>query len=310
MKKISIVIPCYNEEKTLNDLYSRVEKVFEDLPEYDYDVIFFDDYSKDNTRKIITDICSKDKRYKAIFNARNFGFHRNVFNALTYPDSDAVFLMFGDLQDPPEYIPEFVSKWEAGAGCVVGQRDSDEDNVFMKIMRTGYYGMIDMFSQKKHIRKMDGYGLYDKAFVSVLRQIDEVEPYMKSIIDEYGMETEIVNYHQERSGRGKSNFNFWRNYDFAMHGLTSSTKMLMRLATFVGLIVGLFSFIYAVSVIVRKFLFWDSFPIGLASIQTGVMLLGSVQLFFIGVLGEYILSINDRIQKKPRVVIQEKINID
>lgn len=310
-KTISVVVPCYNEGSSIYQVRDRVRAVFEgELSRYDYELIYVDDYSTDNTRAEIENVCSEDKRCRAVFNARNFGFHRNVFNSFFYASGDAVFMMFGDLQDPPEMLPQFVEKWEQGHQCVVGQRTGDTDTAFMRFMRGSYYRMIDTLSGKQHLHNMDGYGLYDREFINVLEQIREVEPYLKSVIEEYGMNLCVIPYEQKASGRGHSNFNFWKNYDFAMHGLTSSTKLLMRLATFIGLSVGALSFIYAMYVFIRKLIEWDSFPLGLASIMVAVTILGSVQLFFVGVLGEYILSINERVVSKPRVVISKKIGFD
>ena len=311
MKKISVIVPCYNEEKSICDIYLRVKAVFEKrLPNYDYDIIYVDDASPDHTEKAIREVCSLDPQHcKAVFNATNFGFHRNVFASFSYTDGDAAFLMFGDLQDPPENLPAFVAKWEAGYKVIVGIRSSSDDNTFMRLARKSYYSIINILAQKKQLENMDGYGLYDREFLSAISGIEEVAPYLKAVIDEYGMNVTTIPYSQNKGARGKSNFNFWRNYDFAMHGITSYTKMLMRIATFVGLIVGVFSLIYAAYVFIRKLLFWDSYPLGIAQIMVALLLLGSIQIFFIGILGEYILTINERAAKKPRVIIAETINL-
>ncbi len=310
-KKISIVVPCYNEENSIHELRDRVTKVFQnDLPQYDYDIIYVDDYSSDQTRDRIKEVCGQDRKCKAVFNARNFGFHRNVFQSFQYGDGDAVFMMFGDLQDPPEMLPEFVKKWEGGYKCIVGQRTADKDNLFMKFMRRCYYRMIDLFSKTSHLKNMDGYGLYDRFFVDILAQIEETSPYLKATIEEYGIGLCSIYYKQEATFRKKSNFNFWRNYDFAMHGLTSSTKFLMRLATFFGMVLGILSIIYAIYVLIRKLIDWDRFPAGTASIMVAVTLIGAALLFFVGIMGEYILSINERSAKKPRVVVGQKINFE
>ncbi len=311
MKKISVIVPCYNEENSIHDVYHRVKAVFQnELPGYDYDIIYVDDASPDHTEKAIREVCFLDPQHcKAVFNATNFGFHRNVFASFSYADGDAAFLMFGDLQDPPENIPSFVAKWEEGYKVVVGVRNSSDDNAFMRFARKSYYRIINILAQKKQLENMDGYGLYDREFLSAIRGIEEVAPYLKAVIDEYGMNVTTISYSQNKGARGKSNFNFWRNYDFAMHGITSYTKMLMRIATFVGLIVGIFSLVYAAYVFIRKLLFWDSYPLGIAQIMVALLLLGSIQIFFIGILGEYILTINERAAKKPRVIIAETINL-
>ena len=310
-KVISVVIPCYNEEKSVNDMYERLLKIFnEQLSSYAYEIIYVDDFSTDNTRKEIRKLCDIDKHVKAVFNATNFGFHRNVFSSLTYGSGDAVFLLFGDLQDPPEMLPKFVEKWEEGKKVVIGQRSKSDEGKIMTFMRFLYYKIIDWFSDRKQISLFTGFGLYDREFTEVLSQIDDIQPYFKEVVAEYGMDIEIIKYEQAKSERGKSNFNFWRNYDFAMQGITSSTKLLMRLATFVAVIIGLVCIGIAVFVFINKILNWDTYPAGTATLIIGIFFLGAIQLFFIGILGEYILSRNGRVVKKPRVVIGEKINFE
>jgi len=309
MKKISVVIPSYNEEKSVRLMYDRLNSVFHThLPQYDYEIIFVDDYSTDGTRDAIRALAGEDKRVKAVFNARNFGFHRNVFSALTYGSGDATFMLFGDLQDPPENLPEFVARWESGAKVVIGQRRSSDEGFVMTGCRHLYYKLIDWFADTPQIARFTGYGLYDVEFIDVLRQIGDIQPYFKTVVAEYGIGLEIVQYDQAQSSRGKSNFNFLRNYDFAMQGITSSTKLLMRMATFVATFVGIICLGLATFVLVKKLIDWNAYPVGEASRTVGLFFLGSIQLFFIGILGEYILSINGRVVSKPRVVIGERLN--
>ena len=311
MKKISVVIPCYNEELSVMKMYARLKKIFsEELSRYDYEIIYVDDYSVDHTREYIEELCSKDTKVKAVFNAKNFGFDRNVFQSFQYASGDCVFMIFGDLQDPPEVLPQFVQKWENGAKCVVGQRKRSDEGRIMYLLRQLYYNVVDSLADLKQIKMVNGFGLYDRSFCDVLGKIEETKPFFKTILSEYGMDLCVVQYEQAVSNRGRSNFNFWKNYDFAMHGITSSTKLLMRVATFAGLFVAFICMCLAIYVFVRKLLFWDTYPLGAASIMVGVFFLGAVQLFFIGVLGEYILNINERVERKPRVVVEKTINME
>lgn len=229
-----------------------------------------DDYSTDKTRDEIIRVCKKDLCVKAVFNAKNFGFHRNVFQSYQYATGDCVFMMFGDLQDPPEMLPAFITKWEEGYKCIVGQRETSKEGRIKYSLRRLYYKIINMLSDSSQIEMVDGFGLYDRAFVEVLKEIDDTAPFFKAVLNEYGMDMCVVKYQQEATKRGKSNFNFWKNYDFAMHGLTSSTKLLMRLATFVSVFVGIICLGYTVYVFIRKLLFWDTYPLGSASIMIGV----------------------------------------
>ena len=177
-------------------------------------------------------------------------------------------------------------------------------------MRSLYYEAINILSDKSQIKQFNGYGLYDRSFIEILRQIDDIQPYLKQVVAEYSPDYDTIYYQQRASNRGKSNFNFYKNYDFAMEGITSSTKKIMRLSTICGVTLGIFSFIYAISVIVKKIMNWDSYPFGMASMTVGIFFLGAMQLFFIGMLGEYILSINMKTLRRPRVVVAEKINFE
>lgn len=310
MKKISVVIPCYNDEKSIGNMHRRLTEVFENsLAKYDYEIIFVDDHSPDSTWKEITAVCEKDSRCKGVRNAKNFGFSRNVFACLRdYADGDAVFMLFGDLQDPPENLPAFVEKWESGKKVIVGQKLTSKENRFVYGVRTLFYRIMGRFSAVNQIQHFNGYGLYDREFIDVLRQIDDPTPYLKGIVGEFAMDLEIVNYEQEESERGSSNFNFGKYYDVAMQGITAYTKTFMRIATFIGAFLGIVSVIIAVIVFVNKLLHWDTYPIGIPALTVGVFLLGAVILFFLGIMGEYILSINTRSLHRPLVVVGKKLN--
>ena len=311
MKKITVTVPCWSEEKSVAQMHQRLTKVFsEQLPQYDYEIIFADDYSPDNTREEIRKLCAVDKHVKGVFNARNFGFNRNVFASLRYGDGDATFMLFGDLQDPPELLPQMVAEWEKGHKVVVGQKTKSEEPWLMYSLRTLYYNVIDRLADSQQIQHFNGYGLYDKAFIDVMRQIDDPNPYLKGLVTEFGMDIKVVQYKQAESLRGKSGFNFMKYYDVAMLGITSYTKILMRMATFLGAVLGLFSVGLALFVLISKLLNWDSYPYGYATILIGVFFIGAVQLFFMGILGEYILSINTRSMRRPLVVVEEKLNFN
>ncbi len=309
MKKISVVIPCWSEEKSVAMMYQRLTKVFIDkLSNYNYEIIFVDDYSPDNTRVEIEKICDLDKRVKGVFNAKNFGFTRNVFASLKYGDGDAVFMIFGDLQDPPELLPEFVKKWENGNKVVIGQRTHGDENRFMYAMRSLYYKIIGTLSDTKQIQHFNGFGLYDKAFIEVIKELDDPAPYLKGIVAEFAMRQSVVPYEQAASNRGKSGSNFFKNYDVAMLGITSYTKTLMRMATFIGMGLGVVSALFAIFILINKLVHWNTYPIGIPTVIIGIFFIGAVQLFFLGILGEYILSINTRVLKRPLVVIEKMIN--
>lgn len=311
MKKITVTIPCWSEEKSVRQMYERLTKIFrEQLPSYDYEIIYVDDYSPDNTRKEVRKLCAEDSRVKAVFNARNFGFSRNVFASLLYGDGDATFMLFGDLQDPPELLPQMVAEWEKGKKVVIGQRTKGNESRLMYAMRSLYYKIMEKLSDSKQIEHFNGFGLYDRAFIEVMRKLDDPAPYLKGIVSELAMEQTIIPYEQAASNRGKSGSNFLKNYDLAMLGITSYTKILMRVATFLGAALGVFSCCLALFVLITKLLAWDLYSYGTATIIIGVFFIGAVQLFFMGILGEYILSINTRSMRRPLVVVGERLNFD
>lgn len=311
MKKISIVIPCYGEEKSVRLMYGRLKTVFDNqLSNYDYEIIFVDDHSPDGTWKEIENICKLDKKVKGILNAKNFGFIRNVFFTLKQGTGDATFMLFGDLQDPPELLPDFVKKWEEGYRVVIGQKVKSEESKVLYFWRSVYYKFIGSLSSTKQIQHFNGYGLYDRKFIDTMNDIDDPIPYLKGIVAEFSMNPFIIEYNQAESNRGKSGSNFFKNYDIAMIGITSYTKTLMRMATFIGGILGIFSLLFAMFIFINKLLNWNDYPVGTASIIVGIFFIGAIQLFFIGILGEYILSINTRVLKRPLVVVEKKLNFD
>lgn len=195
MKKISVIIPCYNEENSIEELYNRILDIFQlSLPQYEFEIIFVDDYSRDTTRVKIRKICEIDTRVKAVFNVKNFGFHRNVFESFKYVSGDCAFLIFGDLQDPPEMLPDFIKMWEKGSKCVVGQRKKTEEKFFIRQCRKLYYFLINQLGEKKQVQFMNGFGVYDRSFIDAILQIDEVSPYFKAVISEYGMDLSVLQY--------------------------------------------------------------------------------------------------------------------
>lgn len=311
MKKISVVIPCWSEEKSVAIMYARIKKVFdEQLSNYNYDIIFVDDASPDRTWEEISKVCAVDKRVKGIRNAKNFGFTRNVFATLCYGSGDATFMLFGDMQDPPENLPLFVEKWEEGYKVVIGQKTTSEESKVLYFWRSMYYKLIGSLSATKQIQHFNGYGLYDKDFINAIKELDDPSPYLKGIVAEFAMNQYVIKYNQAESNRGKSGSNFFKNYDIAMLGITSYTKTLMRIATFIGAAIGIISGLFALFIFINKLLNWNNYPIGIPTIIIGVFFIGAVQLFFTGILGEYILSINTRTMKRPLVVIGEKLNFE
>lgn len=310
-KKISVVIPTYNEEGNVKPLAQAIVNVMEnELPEYDYEILFIDNHSKDNTRLFLRQLCGDNKKIKAIFNARNFGQIRSPVYGLKQAQGDCVIRMCADFQDPVEMIPKFVREWEKGWKIVIGIKKSSKEKKMMYWIRTLYYKLIRKITDIDHIEHFTGFGLYDKVFVDVVRQLHDPMPYLRGIIAELGFDYKAIPYEQQRRKAGKSKNNFYSLYDYAMIGITSYSKVVLRMATFVGFIVGGISFVAGIVYFILKLLYWDRFSAGVAPLLIGVFFLGSMQLFFIGFLGEYVLSINTRVLDRPLVVEELRLNFE
>lgn len=310
MKAISVVVPTYNEESNIITIYERLCKLFqEQLMNYEMQLLFIDNASADHSRDLIEELCQKDDRVQAIFNATNFGFSRSSFYGLSQAEGDCAIMLYADMQDPPEVIPEFVKKWEEGYKIVTGIKSQSKENKLMYAIRGIYYGIIARISEGEHIKQFDGFGLYDASFVRVLRQLKDPIPYLRGLVAELGCKRAEVEYTQERRKAGKTSFNFARYYDVAMLGLTSSTKAIMRMATFLGIIMAGICVVISIITLIIKLTNWNYFDVGTAAIIIGIFFVGGVQIFFLGFLGEYILNINIRTMGHPVVVEEKRINM-
>ncbi|MCB7319587.1 glycosyltransferase family 2 protein [Lacrimispora sp. 210928-DFI.3.58] len=311
MKKISVLIPCYNEEENVGPISQAVTEILErELPRYDYELVFIDNDSTDKTREIIRDLCAANPKIKAIFNARNFGQFNSPYYGILQVTGDCVIEMVADFQDPVDMIPKYVHEWENGYKIVIGIKTSSKENKLMYWLRSCYYRTIKKLSDVEQIEHFTGSGLYDREFIEVLRRLDDPTPFLRGIVAELGYKRKEIPYEQPLRRAGKTHNNFYRLYDAAMLSVTSYTKAGLRLATMFGSICALFSMAIALVYLVMKLIWWDRFPAGTAPMLIGMLFLGSVQLFFIGFLGEYIMSINQRVMKRPLVIEEERINFE
>ncbi len=311
MKKISILIPCYNEEENIVPISQAVIETMErDLPEYAFELVFIDNDSTDNTRSLIRGLCGQDRRIKAIFNARNFGQFNSPYYGMLQVTGDCVVEMVADFQDPVDMIPKYVREWEKGYKIVIGIKTSSRENKIMYWLRSCYYKTIKKLSDVEQIEHFTGSGLYDREFIEVLRNLDDPTPFLRGIVAELGYKRKEIPYDQPKRRAGKTHNNFYRLYDAAMLSVTSYTKAGLRLATFFGFFCSLVSMCIALVYLVMKLIWWDRFPAGMAPMLIGMLFLGSVQIFFIGLLGEYIMSINQRVMKRPLVIEEERLNFD
>lgn len=311
MKKISVLVPCYNEEENIIPISKAITAELENnLPQYDYELVFIDNDSQDRTRDCLRIICKENSKIKAILNAKNFGQFNSPVYGMCQTSGDCTILMCADFQDPIEMIPRLVKEWESGYKIVSAIKTSSKENRMMRFLRTCYYRTIKNMSDVEQIEHFTGFGLYDKSFIDVLKDLDDPTPFLRGIVAELGFKRKDISYEQQKRAAGKTHNNWYSLYDAAMLSFTSYTKIGLRVATILGFIFSAFSLIVALVYFVLKLMYWDRFSAGMAPIVIGVFLMGSIQLFFIGVMGEYILNINKRIMKRPLVIEEERINFD
>jgi glycosyltransferase involved in cell wall biosynthesis len=306
-KLISIVTPCFNEGENIEELYERVRDTMATLP-YDYEHICIDNASTDDTVAKLRGLAAEDKRLKVIVNARNFGHIRSPYHALLQARGDAVVGIASDLQDPPEMIGEFVRKWEAGYKTVLAVKPDSQESLGLSVVRKGYYRLISRISEVPMVQNATGAGLFDRAVIDILRELEDPYPYFRGLICEIGFPIATVPFTQPRRKRGITKNNFYTLYDIAMLGITNHSKLPLRLVTMGGFAVSLLSLLTALVYLVAKLMFWDSFQLGVAPLLIGIFFFGAVQLFFIGLLGEYIGSIHTKVRRMPLVVEAERIN--
>ena len=308
MKLVSIVTPCYNEEANVEILHTQIVEAMSEMPEYMFEHIYIDNASTDQTLSILRKLAANDKRVKVIVNTRNFGHIRSPYYGLLQGSGDAIISMVSDLQDPPEMISEFIKKWEEGYKIVIGVKTHSEELGLFYFLRSLYYRTLRKLSDIELIDNFTGFGLYDKQVIEILRNIEDPYPYFRGLIADIGFEYAQIEFTQPRRKRGISKNNFYTLYDMAMLGVTSYTKVPLRLATMLGFLSALLSFIIGFIYLVFKLINWQDFSLGIAPVVIGIFFMGSVQMFFLGIIGEYIGSIYTLAVRRPLVIEKERIN--
>ena len=309
MKKISILIPCYNEEENVVPIANAIaEEMVKNLADYDYEIIFIDNDSNDNTRPLLREVCKRNPKVKAIFNAKNFGQFNSPYYGMLQTTGDCTILMCCDFQDPIEMIPQIVAEWEKGAKIVSCVKTASKENSIMRFLRSCYYKMIKKMSSVEQIEHFTGFGLYDRSFLEVLRNLNDPTPFLRGIVAELGFKRVSIEYTQAKRRAGKTHNNFFTLFDAAMLSFTSYTKVGLHLVTFAGMILSALSIFAALVYLVLKLLYWDRFSAGFAPMIIGLFFLNAIELLFIGFVGEYVMSINTRIMNRPLVIEEERIN--
>ena len=311
MKTISIMTACYNEEDNVVQLADAVRKVMKDeLPQYDYEHVFIDNCSEDSTLSLLRAICSRDKHVRVIENARNFGHIRSPFYGILQTAGDCTISMAADFQDPPSLIPTFIRKWEEGYKVVCAVKTTSKESHAMFGIRKLYYRLVKKMSEVDSIDNFTGFGLYDKQVITALKLMEDPYPYFRGLICEIGFKRAIVEFNQPKRERGKTHNNFYTLFDMAMLGITANSKVPLRLATIGGFIFSVIALIGALVYFILKLVFWYNMPMGIAPLIISVFFFSSIQLFFIGLLGEYIAQILTKVTNRPLVIESERINFD
>ncbi len=309
MPLLTILTPCFNEEGNVREVHRRVREAMATIPEYDYDHLFIDNASTDRTVEILRELAADDRHVRVIVNTRNFGHIRSPYHAFLEARGDAIVSCVADLQDPPALIPEFAKKWEEGYKVVIGVKTGTHDSWVMGRVRKFYYWLVSTLSSDVElVQNFTGFGLYDRAVVELFRGTDEQYPYTRGLVSDFGYEMAVIEYHQPPRFMGKTKHNFFTLYDQAMLGITSHSKVPLRLATMAGFVVSILSLLIALIYLALKLIWWNTFNLGLAPLVMGVYFFGAVQLFFIGIVGEYIGSIHTQVHRRPHVVERERIN--
>lgn len=308
MKTISIVTDCYNKEDNIEKIYQQVKMAFDNTKDYTYEHIFIDNDSRDRTVAILKEIARNDKNVKIIVNSRNFGNIRSPYYGLLQGNGDAVISLAAHLQEPAEFILKLIKKWEDGFKIVIGIKANNRESGILFIIRKFYYNFLNRFSETTLVNNYAGFGLYDRQIIEILRKINDTYPYFRGLICDIGFQKAQVEYVQTTRERGITKNNFYELYDMAMLGITNHSKIPLRLAVMLGFIMAIISLLVAVGYLFYKIVFWTTFSVGIAPIVIGLFFFASVQLFFLGIIGEYIGAVHTQVLKRPLVIEKERIN--
>jgi len=309
MKTISLVSGTYNEVENVEELLRRVWAAVEPFRgKYEFEYVLIDNDSNDGTQELLRKLAAADQRLKVILNTRNFGHIRSPVHALFQARGEAVIFLASDLQDPPELIPQLLEPWEQGFKLALGVKNQSEESPAFFLVRKAYYELVSRLSQVKLLKNVTGFGLYDRQVIDLLKGMADPYPYVRGIVCDFGFPVAQIPFVQPVRKRGFTKNNFYTLYDMAMLGITSFSKIPLRLATMLGFGAAILSFLAGLAYLAYKLLFWERFTLGVAPVVIGVFFLGSIQLFFIGILGEYIGAIHTRVHQRPLVVEKERIN--
>ena len=307
-KTITIVTPTYNEVNNIDELYSRISKVTIKNSNYNFEHLFIDNASTDGSIDKIKQIAKKNKKVKLIVNARNFGADASIMHGMAQVQTDACIYIVSDLQDPPELIPDLIKKWEEGFKIVGLVKTESEESKFIFFLRRLYYRLLTIISDTPPIENYAGSGLIDREVIKILKEINDPVPFVRGLLVEIGLPMGIVYFKQPIRKKGVSSYSFSTLYQAAIEGITNHSKVPIRIMSIFGFVLSFLSFILAITYLFLKIFFSDTFEIGIGSVLISLFFFGSIQMFFLGVIGEYISIIHTRVRKMPIVVELERTN--
>lgn len=310
MKKISVCVPCFNEEKNIETAYQRIKKVLEEMPEYDYEIIFGDNCSTDDSYSLLKMLAKKDSHVKVIINNRNFGPERSSKNILFSAEGDVMVAIPCDMQEPPEMIPQFIEEWEKGNLVVFGQKTESKEKKLKYECRKLYYNIIGRFSDIPQYKQVTGFGVIDQQVIEALKKLNEPDMAIRHLIADLGYPVKLIPYTQDIRINGKSSYSLGRYFDFAVSSLVRTSTVPLHLITAFGFFCAMLSILFGIVYLIYKLLYWDAFSAGTAPTLIAIFFLGSVQLMSIGFIGEYIGVILAKVTKRPLVTEKERINFD
>lgn len=312
MAYASIVTPCFNEQDNVEKLHTDIKRIMQSFSDTvpDYEHIFIDNSSTDGTIAILRRLAAQDKRVKVILNSRNFGHICSPFHGLMQAKGDFAIIMASDFQDPPELIPQFIQKWTEGYKIVKGVKTESAETYAMFAVRKLFYSTLNKITDNgtELTKNFTGFGLYDRVILEALRKIDDPYPYFRGLIVQVGFESIDIPFVQPRRKRGFSKNNFYTLWDMAMLGVVNHSKLPLRIGVFFGVFAAGISFLMGMVYLVLKLLYWDHFNVGIAPTLISIFFLFSIQLAFMGLIGEYVGAILTQVQRRPHVIERERIN--
>lgn len=307
-KRITVLIPLHNEELNIKPLYNRLSKLSDNQPNYGFEFLFVNDGSTDKSLLIVQELQNKDERVSYINLSRNFGKEIAMAAGIDYVDSDALVIIDADMQDPPELVPKMIRYWQQGYSDVYAKRRSREgENWFVKFTSSLFYRVFQFLSDTPIQLDTGDFRLFDKRAIESLKQFRENQRYNKGIFSWIGYKKKEILFDRDKRAYGKTSIGFGKRVNLAINAITSFSTKPLRLAMFLGFFISLGAFIYALVLILRK-LFFPVDMSGYTSIMAVVLLLGGINLFFIGILGEYLGKVYNEVKKRPLYIIEEYKN--